>query len=196
MVQIDADGFSALSAALLGGLLAAACWTDARTRRISNRLVCAGVLAGLALNALLPAGTGLFNANPGGIGLLSALSGCAIGFGALLPLYLLHAMGAGDVKLMAMAGAFLGPDAILGAVLMTLLAGGILALAVACWMRVLRSTLANARALILHTMVNALTGQRAQIDMLPTAATLPYALAITAGTLLQVVLERHGHGLF
>jgi prepilin peptidase CpaA len=196
MVQIDANSFSILSAALLGGLLIAACWTDARMRRIPNLLVLTGTLAGLALNTMLPAGMGLFSTTPGAIGLVGALGGCVLGLCALLPLYLLRTIGAGDVKLMAMTGAFLGPAAISGTVLLTLLAGGILALAVASWQRVLRSALTNARTMIAHTMVSALTGQRAHIDMLPTVGTLPYALAITAGALLQILLERHGHALF
>jgi prepilin peptidase CpaA len=196
MEQIGPGIFSILSATLLGATLAAACWTDVRTRRIPNRLVLLGTLAGLALNTLLPPGAGLLSTAPGGLGLSNALGGCALGLAALLPLYLLRTMGAGDVKLMAMTGAFLGPGATLGAVLMTLLAGGILALALASWQRVLPVVLANARALITHTMISALAGQRMHAGMLPTAGTLPYALAITAGSVLQVLLARHGHGLF
>lgn len=190
--------FSALCAALLGGLLLAACWTDVRTRRIPNWLVLVGTLTGLALNALLPVGTGLFSAAPGGIGFLSALNGCALGLGALLPLYLLRTMGAGDVKLMAMTGAFLGPVDILGAVVMTLLAGGILGLAVALKNGVLRSTLTKVRAMIMQTTIMALTGQDARIDTVPASAsgTLPYALAITTGTWVQIFLARSGHAIF
>ena len=55
------------------------------------------------------------------------LAGLALGLLLLLPLYLLGACGAGDVKLMAMTGAFLGPQDALGAILMTFLAGGLLA---------------------------------------------------------------------
>jgi prepilin peptidase CpaA len=181
-----------LCAALLSGLLLAACWSDARTRRIPNRLVLAGTLAGLALNALLPTGTGLFSAMPGGLGFLAALGGFAIGLGALLPLYLLRTMGAGDVKLMAMTGAFLGPAAIPGAVLMTLLAGGILALAVAWRHGVVRSALANVHAMLALT----LTGQRDAMAVPQAVATLPYALAITAGTWIHIVLARSGHAVF
>ncbi len=181
-----------LCAALLGALLLAACWSDARTRRIPNRLVLAGTLAGLALNALLPSGPGLFSPAPGGLGFFSALGGFAIGLGALLPLYLLRTMGAGDVKLMAMTGAFLGPAAIPGAVLMTLIAGGILALAMAWRHGLVRSALVNVHAML----ILALTGQREAMEVPQTAATLPYALAISAGTLAQLALECNGRTLF
>lgn len=187
-----------ICAMVLGALLGRACWTDTRLRRIPNRLVLAGALTGLALNTLLPVGTGLFSATPGGIGLLNALGGCALGLGALLPLYAMRTMGAGDVKLMAMIGAFLGPVDIVGAVVMTLLAGGILGLAVALKNGVLRSTLTKVRAMITQTAIMALTGQGAQIDTMPASAagTLPYALAITTGTCVQILLARSGHALF
>jgi prepilin peptidase CpaA len=181
-----------LCAALLSGFLLTACWSDARTRRIPNRLVLAGTLAGLALNALLPAGAGLFSPASGGLGFFNALGGFAIGLGALLPLYLLRTMGAGDVKLMAMTGAFLGPAAIPGAVLLTLLAGGILALAVAWRHGMVRSALANVHAMLALT----LTGQRDAMAVPQAVATLPYALAITAGTWAQLALECSGRTLF
>jgi prepilin peptidase CpaA len=181
-----------LCIALLSGLLLGACWSDARTRRIPNRLVLAGTLAGLALNALLPTGTGLFSAMPGGLGFLDALGGFAVGLGALLPFYLLRTMGAGDVKLMAMTGAFLGPAAVSSAVLMTLLAGGILALAVAWRHGVVRSALVNVHAMLALT----LTGRRDAMEVPQAVATLPYALAITAGTWMHIVLARSGHAVF
>jgi len=186
---------SVLCAMWLWILLAAASWTDLRVRRISNKLVLAGALSGVVLNTVLPEGSGLFGVLPGGLGFLNALGGLAAGLGVLLPLYLLRAMGAGDVKLMAMIGAFLGPASTLGAVLMTFLAGGILALAVALWKGVLRSTLANIRFMMLHTMIKAMSGQGTQIDASPASATgkLPYALAIAAGTVAQILLARNGH---
>lgn len=187
-----------LSALLLGALLAYACWSDARERRIPNQLVLAGALAGIAVNTFSASGSGLFGADPGGLGFLSALGGCAIGLCLLLPLYLLRAMGAGDVKLMAMSGSFLGHMAIRDAVLMTFIAGGILALLVALRHGILRSMLANVRIMLTNTMMTAMTGQGARIDPPPTPslATLPYAFAIAAGTWLQIFLEQNGHTYF
>ena len=186
-----------LCTAWLVTLLAAACWTDTRSRRISNKLVLAGALTGIALNTFLPQGSGLFSTLPGGLGFLDAFSGFAAGLGALLPLYLLRAMGAGDVKLMAMIGAFVGPSSILGVVLMTFLAGGILAIAVASWKGVLFSALLNVRCMMINTMINSLSGQSVQIEpvLATAAATLPYALAITAGTGAQILLTYGGHAI-
>ena len=120
-----------LCLAMLAALLAAALWHDLRTRRIPNQLVLWGTLAGLALNSFMPSGSGLFDPSFGGLGLPQALAGAAAGLALLLPMYLLRALGAGDVKLMAMCGAFLGPDAVLEAALLTFLCGGVLALAAA-----------------------------------------------------------------
>lgn len=198
MEQISPIVVNALCAVLLGLLLAAASWTDTRTRRISNKLVLVGTLTGFTLNSVLPEGAGLFSTAPGGLGFLSALSGFAVGLGTLLPLYLLRAMGAGDVKLMAMVGAFLGPASILGAVLMTFVTGGILAITVALWKGVLLNSLANVRSMMVITMIKTMSGQGAQMEALPVSATgkLPYALAIATGTVAQILLAHSGHAIF
>ncbi len=71
---------------------------DFRSRRIPNWLCVSGFLAGLAANAALG----------GWAGLRGSLIGFAAGFGLYFVLYLLHAMGAGDVKLMGAVGAVAG----------------------------------------------------------------------------------------
>jgi prepilin peptidase CpaA len=60
-----------------------------------------------------------------------ALCGWATGLLLLLPLYLLRSLGAGDVKLLAAFGAWLGPMAAIWAGLYGTIAGGVLALLVA-----------------------------------------------------------------
>lgn len=175
--------------AVLAGLLVAAVWHDLRTRRIPNRLVLGGAAAGLAFQALLTPGAGLFSSPFGGLGLLDGLAGLGLGLALLLPMYMLGAMGAGDVKLMAMSGAFLGPHQILGAVLLTLIAGGVLALTVALASGQLGQVLSNLRQLLLHALVRAGTGGTARLDAPPVpTGKLAYAIAIAAGTALQLVL--------
>jgi prepilin peptidase CpaA len=109
---------------LLLSLLFVAAWHDIRSRRIPNTLVLPGAIAGLLLNAMLPH-------EMGGLGIFDSLAGLGLGLVLLLPPYLLRAMGAGDVKLMAMTGAFLGVKGVVGAFMYILLAGGLLALAMA-----------------------------------------------------------------
>jgi len=113
-----------LTIGLLLSLLVIAAWHDIRSRRIPNVLVFPGAVAGVLLNTLLPQ-------QMGGLGIFDSLAGLGLGFVLLLPPYLLRAMGAGDVKLMAMTGAFLGANGVAGAFMYVLLAGGLLALAMA-----------------------------------------------------------------
>lgn len=170
---------------LLCCLIALAVWNDLRTRRIPNALVFGGALLGLLLNAFYPAGASLLVGEPfGGIGALWALAGLALGLGLLLPMYMLRALGAGDVKMMAMVGAFAGPRPVAACVLLTLLAGGLLAIGWALATGKLRATLHNTWHMALHSMLRGMQGDVAPIEA-PAAPSgrLPYAVAIAAGTL-------------
>jgi prepilin peptidase CpaA len=175
---------STLPLLLLFALLGAAVWVDVRVRRIPNAVVFPGMLAAFALHALLPAGAGLFATPPGGLGIGSSLGGFALGLGLLLPMYALRLMGAGDVKLLAMVGAFVGAGQILTVGLVTLVAGGVLALAFAAWQRNLRRLVANAYHMALHTTFSALAGSIATPTIAPEAASgrLPYAIAIATAS--------------
>ena len=109
-----------VSSGLLVALLAVACASDLRTRRIPNVLVGCTAVAGL-VTALVTKGfvTGLIHAGAG-LG-----TGLAIWF----PFYALRLLGAGDVKLFAAAATFLGARAAIEGSLYTALYGGVLALA-------------------------------------------------------------------
>jgi prepilin peptidase CpaA len=111
---------------------------DIRTRRIPNQLTAAMAVIGLGL-----AGTGL-----SGITVPAALIGLALGLAVMLPGHLLGATGAGDVKLMAAAGALLGPALVLSAFIFAALAGGVLAVAVAVQRRRLAATFAGTGRLV------------------------------------------------
>lgn len=164
---------------------------DIRSHRIPNKLVLIGVVLGLVLNGVLPEGWGFNSAIPGGLGWLGALKGLGVGFAVFLPIYLLRAMGAGDVKLMAMVGAFLGPNDVLGAILATFVAGGVMALAVVLWSGRLARMLQNIKLILLGSVVRASAGQLPLMDDLPVSVgKLPYAVAITAGTLAYLVWQR------
>jgi prepilin peptidase CpaA len=141
-------------------LLLGAAWSDAQSRRIPNRLVFGGALLAVALHLALPAGAGFMSLLPGGLGLLGALEGLLIGLGVFFPLYLLRAMGAGDVKLMAMVGAFLGPAQIWGALLGVALIGGVLAIVVALMEGVLWRMLQNVRSILYGGAMQLATGAR------------------------------------
>ena len=98
-----------LSMAVAGG------WLDLRTRRIPNWLNLSGLVLGLGLNTFFQQGDGF----------RVALSGFGLALLIYTPLYLIRAMGAGDVKFMAAIGAIVGPQNWLTLFLMTAVLGGI-----------------------------------------------------------------------
>jgi prepilin peptidase CpaA len=171
---------------VLMALLLIAAVIDVRSSRIPNWLVFGGALYGLVYNAISPV-------YARDIGILFALGGLGVGLAALLPAYFFKVMGAGDVKLMAMVGAFLGASATVGAVLATLVAGGVLAIALAVWsgrlVRMLRNVGAMSRGTVL-TLATGVTGLT--VHDRPSAGKMPYGLAIAVGSIAYLVLSQLG----
>lgn len=174
---------------ILALLLATAAWSDFRRHRIPNSIVLSGVVAGILLNSLLAHGFGFTSRYaPGAGGFIFAIGGLGLGLACLLPFYLLRAMGAGDVKLMAMVGAFLGPSDLLGAVVFTFLAGGAMALVVATRSHAWGLLGQNLRVMLLGGLINVSMGKTPTVDMpVQSAGKLPYAVAIAVGTLSWVL---------
>jgi prepilin peptidase CpaA len=161
---------------LLIALLITAAVIDTRSYRIPNRLTVAGMLLGLACNS--------WPAVPGATGFLMALGGLAAGLAVLLPLYVLRMTGAGDVKLMAMVGAFVGVQQILQAAVLTFIAGGLVAIAFALWRKALGRMVANAYYAAQSFAGAAISGYNPGPVALanPSVGRVPYALSILAGT--------------
>jgi prepilin peptidase CpaA len=178
--------------AIITVLLGIACWRDIQTRRIPNTLVVVGLALGFLFQVAAPAGSGLFNPpNAGGLGLLSALAGGVVGLMLLMPLYLLRAMGAGDVKLLAMVGVWLGAAGVAWATVFTLLAGGVMSVAIMLATRSSRQVMGNLKAMLAPHLSAGHTNRMASGDGLlgsPRATTgrLPYAVAIAVGTAGQI----------
>ncbi|MDH6152924.1 MULTISPECIES: A24 family peptidase [Paraburkholderia] len=167
--------------ACLLGLVATAAGLDLHERRIPNVLVLVGLALAFAVQ------WGLHGAGEGShrwvLGLLT-------GGGLFFPLYLLRGMGAGDVKLMAAVGAFVGPQPALEIVLVTCVVGGVWALAVVIFKRELKSTGTNMLAILLSG--RALSGRLSETGKdaaLPSVGSLPYGVAIAFGTLGIMVLH-------
>ena len=186
MVQLLGTFVFEAKHALLLALIGAAVAVDIRSHRIPNRLIVAGAAIGIAWNLLLPYGWGF----------AYALKGAAVGFAFFLPMYALRAVGAGDVKLVAMIGVFLGPAATAGAALTTLLAGGVLAIAAGLYNGALPQLVGNVRFLLTHAAckVSGATSGASQGARV-SAGKLPYAIAIAVGTCVQLGLARGGRAL-
>lgn len=170
----------------LAALLIAAATIDVRSYRIPNWLTVGGMLLGLAWNTAL--------ATPHHAGLLWALGGLGLGFAMLLPFYVLRVMGAGDVKLMAMVGAFLGTPGILYAVLFTFIAGGVVSVAYALAHRSVGRMAANVGEIARQVAFGAMAGVRpaGSSGVGPSIGKLPYAISIAIGAIAYVVTDQLG----
>lgn len=181
---------------LLCGLLLTASWYDIKSNRIPNWLVLFGTAMALAMHATMAGGFGLVSEAPGGIGFLASLKGLGLGLALFLPFYMLRLMGAGDVKLMAMVGAFLGIPDILWAMLATFLAGGVLTVVIGLARGVLKQTFHNIVFMMNISAIKMQTGTLPRFDDAPkTAAKLPYGVAIALGTMSHLVFKANKIGM-
>ncbi len=171
---------------VLIALLVLAAALDVRSHRIPNWLVFGGAVYGILSMSLFPA-------MPSDTW-IESLKGLGLGLGLLLPFYLLRTMGAGDVKLMAMAGAFLGPMHTVYAVLATLLAGGLLAISVALASGALRRTLHNLYLMTFGAALQIASGTKPDLSVAASSSTikLPYGVAIATGTTGYLVARLFG----
>lgn len=103
---------------LLAILLLAAALSDISTRLIPNLLVGIGMVLALAWHFI-------FSGMPG---VIFCFEGLALGMLLLIIPFFMGGMGAGDVKLLGMVGAFLGARTVWNVFLWTALIGGVAAL--------------------------------------------------------------------
>ena len=156
---------------LLLVLLGLAALIDIRTYRIPNWLTGMAILVGLSLHTFatqLP-------------GLVFSLEGAAVGLGVFVILYACGWMGAGDVKLFAAVGSFLGPAQTISAAIVIALVGGLLAFLVLGFHQGWRKT-----GLWLWSYVQAMVLTRSAQALTPVqgaAPKVPYAVAIGLGTI-------------
>jgi prepilin peptidase CpaA len=155
-------------------LVVIAASTDITCRRIPNRIIAIGLAAALVVQGWL------HGPLTGG---LVWLMGAACGFALLLPFYLLRGMAAGDVKLLMMIGAWVGPEMAFYIALATFLAGGIWSIGIVLYRRRTRQMLANLAHLTGAWQDS--TREPASKDRMPveSVGALPYGVAIAAGTL-------------
>ena len=156
-------------------VVAIATFTDLRSRRIPNWLVLPFLLVGIIVS------TGIH----GWTGLAQSLEG--IGLGGLLfgILYWMGGMGMGDVKLVAAIGAWIGPSQLGFALVITGIAGGIMAL---CWAVAggfLGELFSGTGELIFGMKERGMRTPPELVLSNPATRKLPYAPAIAIGTLVS-----------
>ncbi len=150
--------------------------SDLSSCRVPNKLTFSMVLVATVLHAWFGQWEGL----------MFASTGLVAGLLCFLPFHLLGAMGAGDVKLLAAVGAVVGPGTVVIAALMTILAGGVIALVYITARGGLPAMLRR-----YSSMFVLLTAKQPQyIPPAPGEAAglrFPYALAIACGTALAII---------
>ena len=154
---------------------------DVRSRRIPNWISLSGIVLGIGLNSFLYRGLP---------GLTLALKGFGLGFGVYFVLYALHAMGAGDVKLMAAVGSLVGWRDWLGIFFITAVLGGILALIVVLLRKRFQKTAVNI-GFILGEMRRGRAAYVSREDLdvrSPSSIGLPHGAVIALGTVFFLAI--------
>jgi len=162
-------------AILIPGILLAS-WIDYAQRRVPNWLNATLILIGFAVQAAYFGWSGI---STGFLGLLT-------GFGLLIVPWMMHGMGAGDVKLMAAIGVWLGPLLTLYSFALGAVIGGVTAVVMIVSTGRLRMACANF-GVILAKCSNPQTvfsevGSAKSFGV--TSQLLPYGVPLTAGTLI------------
>ena len=166
-----------IGAALIIG--AAACVTDLHSRRIPNWLT-----FGAAATAFV-----FHFAEGGQAAAQQAAAGWATGLFLFMPLFLLGGMGAGDVKLLAALGAWLGPDAAFWMAIYGSMAGGVLAVAVALRHNYLRTALSNLGTLGKFWWLFGMKPMASLTLERGTGPRLAYAVPLFLGTVMTIWLR-------
>ena len=152
-------------------ILGMAIASDLRWRTIPNWLTGPSILVGLGLHTVMNQLTGF----------VFSLEGAVLGLGLFVILYVCGWMGAGDVKLLAAVGSFLGPAQTVSAAIVIALVGGLMAIVILGfqqgWRRMGLWLWSYIQAILLTRSVQGVTpGQGA-------APKVPYAVAIGLGTI-------------
>ncbi len=159
--------------------------SDVRSNRIPNWLT----YGGLALGLVVRTATGGWHS------LGQGLTGALICGGVLLLFFLVRGMGAGDVKLMAAVGAWVGLHQSFRVLIATAFAGGALALFYMVFYRRVGSTFWNlGRLLWFHVRSGVRPHPEINIQR-PETIRVPYGLAIALGTIYVLITASNISGV-
>lgn len=157
------------------GALAVATVADLRSRRIPNWLVFPFMALGLGVSGWLY----------GWHGLVKSAEGLLLGLVVFGVLGFLGGMGMGDVKLVAAIGAWIGPSQLVLALVLTAIAGGLMAL---CWAAAggfMGELFRGTGDLIFGIKDRGLRPHPELVLSNPVSRKMPYAPAIALGTLVS-----------
>lgn len=155
-------------------------YTDLTERKIYNTVVLCGACAALLLNMLR------FGATEG---FYYTLTGLFTGFLLLIIPFILGGLGAGDVKMLGMIGAFTGHMLVVQVMLASALAGGVFALVK---MIIKRQLAWRMRRLLTGAFLALVTGKTFYLanlsDEQESPGAIPYGAALFAGVVIIYIL--------
>ena len=160
---------------LVSAILILAAWIDGKELKVPNWITFPMVLSGLIYSVCV--------GGWGGVG--TGLAGMATGLLCLLPLYAVGGMGAGDVKLMAGIGAWLGWQITLEAFCVSVVVGAIMAVCMVLFRGTWKHHYENFLMILSEWMVikNPYELSRIAAERKPRMALLPYGIPICIGSI-------------
>lgn len=165
----------------LGLTLSIAVVTDWREHKIYNKLLVPAFFTALLLHTF-----------QGGIsGLTSSLIGAVIGFSLLLLPYFMGGMGAGDVKLLAVIGAFGGATFVFTSFLYGAIIGGLISLFMLARRKAQGNTLKH---FLLFLPIQNKPQNSSEVMNGARQEKFPYGIAIALGTVIALFLPLGGGG--
>lgn len=156
-------------------VLGVATFTDLRSRRIPNWLVLPFLLAGFAVSGWMY----------GWHGFGQSLGGASLGLVLFGILFWMGGMGAGDVKLCAAIGAWIGPQQLILALVITGMAGGVMVLCWAIFGGFIKELFTGASNLAFGWRDRGGVRDPEMVISNPLKRKMPYAPAIAIGTLIS-----------
>jgi prepilin peptidase CpaA len=153
--------------------------TDVKSRRVPNFITIPAFLLGLSMHLVFSGWRQMFSS-------LAAGMICGLVF---LVFYLAGGMGAGDVKLIMAVGCIAGMSHIAYILMLTAIAGGVMAIGLALYRGRLQSTVMNVLELVTHHRQHGLQPHPDLNISNGQTLRLPYALAIAGGCILTLYFQ-------
>ena len=154
-------------------ILGIAVVSDLRWRKIPNWLTGSSIVIALSLHTFMNQSSGF----------LFSLEGAAVGFGIFMAMYLLGWMGAGDVKLFAGVGSFLGPGAVASTAILVAITGGVVAVVTLGFYQGWKNMSFRLWSLVQSIILTQSVPRLVPVE--DKAPKVPYALAIGVGTVFS-----------
>ncbi len=161
-----------------------AAWIDYKEKRVPNYLNLIIAFTGLGVQILYSGWQGLIN----------GIEGLALGLGLLILPWMMYMMGAGDVKLLAAIGAWVGPNVVLWSFVIGAIIGGVVSVVMISYRKRWSTAIEN-----FHIAALKCTNRRlafsdvgAVKSLGAKAQLIPYGVPLTFGTIFVVLLKFTG----